>query len=42
MNVVLDANALMMPFQYRINIDMELQRLLGNPAVYVPTSVIEN
>ncbi len=39
MNVVLDTNALMMPFEYRINIDLELERLLGSPVVYVPSCV---
>ncbi len=39
MNVVLDTNALMMPFEYRINIDLELERLLGSPEVYVPSCV---
>ena len=40
MNVVLDANALVMPFQYRINIDIELKRLLGDVDIYVPECVI--
>ena len=39
-NVVLDANALIMPFQFNINLDMELERLFINPDVYVPSSVI--
>ena len=39
MNVVLDTNALMMPFEHRINIDLELERLLGSPVVYVPSCV---
>ncbi len=38
---ILDANALIMPFQFGINLDAELGRVLGNPDVYVPTSVIE-
>lgn len=39
-NVVLDANALIMPFQFRINLDSELERLFVNPDVYVPSSVL--
>ena len=38
--VVLDANALLMPFQFKINIDLELQRLFGCPDVVVPSSVL--
>ena len=38
--VVLDANALMMPFQFRINLDAELDRLVGECEVYVPSSVV--
>lgn len=38
--VVLDANALMMPFQFRLNIDIELKRLLGEVPVFVPSSVL--
>ena len=38
--VVLDANALMMPFQFSINIDLELERLLGAFEMVVPSSVI--
>ncbi len=38
--VVLDANALMMPFQFRINLDAELLRLVGECEVYVPASVV--
>lgn len=39
--VVLDANALMMPFQFRINLDRELIRLMGEGDVFVPSSVID-
>lgn len=39
--VVLDANALLMPFQFRINIDAEIARLLGDVPVLVPSSVID-
>jgi rRNA-processing protein FCF1 len=38
--VVIDANALMMPFQFSINIDIELRRLLGSFEMVVPSSVI--
>lgn len=38
--VVLDANALLMPFQFKINIDREIQNLLGGVDVIVPSSVI--
>ncbi len=40
MRVVLDANALMMPFQYKLNIDVELTRLLGSYELYVPSCVL--
>jgi rRNA-processing protein FCF1 len=39
--VVLDANALMMPFQFKLNIDLELERLLGSFEVVVPSTVVE-
>lgn len=38
--VVLDANALMMPFQFKVNLDMELTRLFGDLPVVVPRPVI--
>jgi rRNA-processing protein FCF1 len=38
--VVIDANALMMPFQFSINLDIELARLLGSFEVVVPSSVV--
>ena len=38
--VVLDANALLLPFQFRINLDLELARLLGACDVFVPESVV--
>jgi rRNA-processing protein FCF1 len=38
--VVLDANALMMPFQFGINIDLELGRLVPGCEIVVPSSVI--
>jgi rRNA-processing protein FCF1 len=39
-NVVLDTNALLMPFEFRINLDLELRRLLGEFRAYVPGCVI--
>jgi len=38
--VVLDANALMMPFQFGLNIDLELGRLVPGCEMVVPSSVI--
>lgn len=38
--VLLDANALLMPFQFRVNLESELRRLLGDPAIAVPTPVV--
>ena len=38
--VVLDANALMMPFQFKVNLDNELKRLFGDIPVFVPSSVL--
>ncbi len=39
--VILDANALVMPFQFGINLDRELERLVGNPEAYIPSSVMK-
>ena len=36
----MDANALMMPFQFPINLDLELGRLLGRFELVVPSTVI--
>ncbi len=38
--IVLDANALMMPFQFNVNLDRELKRLLGDLPIFVPSSVL--
>ena len=38
--VVLDANALLLPFQFPVDLDAELARLLGSCEVLVPTSVV--
>jgi uncharacterized protein len=37
--VVLDANSLLMPFQFRLNLDLELDRLVGPARVVVLSSV---
>jgi len=39
--VVLDANSLLMPFQFSLNLDQEIRRLIGNAQIYVPSSVID-
>lgn len=39
-SIVLDANGLMMPFQFRLNLDKELKRLFGEIPVFVPSSVL--
>ena len=39
--VVLDANALMLPFQFRVNLEAELRRLLGDHEIFVPSAVVE-
>ena len=39
-SIVLDANALLMPFQFKVNIDKELKRLFGEVPVFVPSSVL--
>ena len=39
--VILDTNALMMPYQFGINIEKELNRLLGICRIIVPHSVVE-
>lgn len=38
--VVLDTNALLMPFEFSINIDIELKALLGDCEIFVPGPVI--
>jgi len=39
-SVVLDTNALLMPFQFGINIDLEIRQLLGEVEVLVPSCAI--
>jgi rRNA-processing protein FCF1 len=38
--IILDANALLMPFQFRLNLDHELKRLFGEIPIFVPSSVL--
>lgn len=38
--VIADVNGLMMPFQFKINLDSELRRLLGSYDIVVPESVV--
>ena len=38
--VLLDANALMMPFEFNVHLDAELRRLLGDVDIAVPTPVL--
>ena len=38
--VILDTNALMMPFQFGINLDLELERLFGSFEILVPSPVV--
>jgi rRNA-processing protein FCF1 len=38
--VVLDTNALLMPFESKLNIDLELSRLLGQCEIFIPSSVL--
>lgn len=38
--VLLDANALMMPFEFNVHLDAELRRVLGDVDIAVPTPVL--
>ena len=38
--VILDTNALLMPFERRLNIDLELQRLLGTERAVFPERLL--
>ena len=40
MNIVLDANALMMPFEYRLNLDLEIKRIVGEAHIFVPSCIL--
>jgi len=39
--VVLDANALLLPFQFRVNLEAELRRLLGDHEIFIPSPVMD-
>ncbi len=39
--VILDTNSLLMPFQFSLNLDKEIRRLIGNAEIFVPSSVID-
>ncbi|MEF8833009.1 MAG: DUF120 domain-containing protein [Candidatus Thermoplasmatota archaeon] len=39
--VILDTNILLMPFQFSLNLDQEIRRLVGNAQVFVPSSVVD-
>jgi len=39
--VLLDANALMMPFEFNLHLDAELRRVLGEVDIAVPTPVLK-
>lgn len=38
--VVLDTNALLMPFEVKLNLDLEIRRLVGNARVVVPGPMV--
>jgi len=38
--VLLDANALLMPFQFQVHLDAELRRVVGDVEIAVPTPVL--
>lgn len=39
--VILDTNGLLMPFQFSLNLDEEIQGLVGAAQIYVPSSVMK-
>src|SRR2546427_9659798 len=39
--VVLDSNALLLPFQFRVNLEPELRRLLGDHEIFIPSPVMD-
>ncbi len=39
-NVIMDANALLMPFQFGINLDMEIESLIGEFHGVVPSPIL--
>ncbi len=38
--VILDTNAIFMPFQFKLNLDSELSRLLGEYEIIIPTCIL--
>ncbi len=40
-SVLLDTNALLLPFQFRLNLEAELRRLLGDHEALVPSPVLD-
>src|SRR6266704_58971 len=38
--ILLDANALLMPFQFQVHLDAELRRVVGDVEIAVPTPVL--
>ena len=38
--VLLDANALLMPFQFQVHLDAEIRRVLGDVEIAVPSPVL--
>ena len=38
--VLVDVNGLMMPFQFKVNIDLELEKLVGRCEIVVPRQVL--
>ena len=40
MKVVLDTNALLLPFQIQINLDSEIRNVVGDAEIYVPSCVL--
>ena len=38
--IILDTNALFIPFEFRINLDSELKRLFGVYEIIIPTCVL--
>ena len=39
-DVILDTNALLMPFEIRMNLDLEIQRVLGDVRFIIPGPII--
>ncbi|MEM2900060.1 MAG: hypothetical protein QXT63_04655, partial [Thermoplasmata archaeon] len=39
--VLLDTNALLMPFQYKINLDISISRIIGGCCIVVPSIIYD-